>query len=960
MKGIGCAVAIGACLALAAPVAAGELWRSDVVVSAPPTLDAFVPAPASGKPAAAVAFADDGDVVYGALAASTLDVEVVRVRADGSIRWHYALGASAVPQTITALLADADGGATFALADPLDDDRSNRIVHVDANGQTSWSRALPAGWLARLPSGRIASAGYTHLDVLDAASGDVVWQRTLSRVGNGAVGGLAIDATDLYVSSTLGDGSVRTRKYDGGGALQWEAATPGASGGVVAAGAGKVYVRTGPQLQALDAADGHAAWSSFAGGNGIVRLSGDAAAEPIVATAYSVSRLAAGDGSTRWSTPFADIRSVDVLGDALLVATSSARARLDIDSGAILWSVAYADGPRLPFGFGPGGAAQARALSRPIATAPGIARAIDERVDLANGAGAASVQVAAIEHGIDSASVLADDGHVLEAGASQQIDGPRLQLRAIDRASGVAPWQVDDAIAPPGGGFSASTRRARPAIAWASGVLAVAQVIGDTGRCSGSPGWVRIATYASANGARRWASWLRDADAAFCPYVSEPVVDDAGNVFASVVTLVACQGPSLGCQRRTLYKLGASDGAVLWRHDESVDAGMEGLVLEPRVLALSGADVVVPGGFLDAPATALRVSGVDGSVAWSSHVFDEHWPGDSLDRLGDGSFVAYGGDDTSYSWARLDPATGVATWTSAVPWVPCYGAGCSGYGTSLVLPGDDKLVPFQRDYAPWLKRQHNDGSGLVDEWMLGAASPILSSWVRQILRDSSGQLHAYLRRGHRFTGSVSFIAALDAQGNLLGQQAFYPYDGDPLDAWSYPEPLAMPAPDRILARTLAARPPLPTTSGVALFDTSVTARGNLAVALDTDRMRVGADMPLTFHLRVTYTGDAPIAGVRLVANLPWASGITGTTCVVQSGGACSLDTRTGNVRATFDLAPGGTVDVSGSVRVLDADRETPAITATTYGPIGLSESDTIDNFARVDLIQSLFVDGFDD
>lgn len=957
-----CTAAAGVVIAgfaLAAPVAAGELWRSDTVVSAPPTLDAFVPASASGKPAAAVAFADDGEVVYGALAASTLDVEVVRVRADGSVRWHYALDTAAVPQTIAALLADADGGATFALADPLDDDRSNRVVHVDADGQTGWSRALPAGWLARLPSGRIASAGYTHLDVLDAANGNVVWQRTLSRVGNGSVGGLALDATDLYVSSTLGDGTVRTRKYGGDGGLQWEAATPGESGGVVAAGAGKVYVRVGPQLHALDAADGHAVWSGFAGNNGIVRLGGGAAAEPIVATAYAVSRLAAGDGSTRWSTPLADIRSVDVIDDALLVATSSVRARLDMDSGAIVWSVAYADGPRLPFAFGPGSGAQARVLSRPIATAPGIARAIDERIDLASGAIAASVQVAAIEHGIDTASVLDDDGHVLEAGASQQVEGPHLQLRAIDGASGAALWQIDDAIASPGGGFAASVLRARPAIASAPGVLAVAQVIGDTGRCSSNAGWVRVAAYASSDGARRWASWLRDADASHCPYVSAPVVDDAGNAFVSVVTLVACQKPSLGCQRRTLYKLGASDGAVLWRHDEGLDAGMEGLVLSPHVLASSSGDVVVPGGFLDNQATALRVSGADGSVVWSSHVFDGLALGDALDRLGDGSFIAYAGADSSYSWARLDAATGTAAWTSTAPWVPCYDAGCRGYGTALFLPGDDKLVPFQRDYSPWLKRQHDDGSGLVDEWMLGDASPILSSWVRQILRDPSGQLHAYLRRGHRFTGSVSFLAALDAQGNLLGQQAFYPYDGDPLDAWSYPEPLAMPAPDRVLARTLAARPPLPTTSGVALYDTSVTARGNLAVALDADRTRVGTDMPLTFHLHVTYTGDAPIAGARLVANLPWASGITGATCAVQSGGACSLDTRTGNVRATFDLAPDGAVDVSGTVRVLDAYGEKPAITATTYGPIGLAEADTIDNFARADMVQSLFVDGFE-
>lgn len=957
MRRVGGVGVVIAFFALAASTGATEIWRSDVVVSAPPTLEAFVPAPVPGKPAAAVAFADDGEVVYGALAANTLDVEIVRVRADGSVRWHYALNATAVPQTVTALLANSDGGATFALAYAYDDDRYDLVVCIGADGQARWSRALPAGWLARLPSGRIASAGYAHLVVLDGSSGDVAWQRTLSRT-YGTSGGLAVDAaSNLYVSASSGDGAFHTRKYDANGDLQWDVATAADQGGVVAAAAGRVYLRADASMHALDATDGHFVWGAYAGNQGIIRLAGDG--DPVVTDAYVISRVSASDGSTRWSLPLADIRNIDVLGDALLVATSSMRARLDPDSGAIVWSAAYGDGPRLPLGAGVRSATEARMLARPIAPAPGIARAIDERIDLASGAVASSVQVGVIDHGVDTASLLDEDGHVLEIGASQHIDGPRLHLRAIDVASGAPSWQVDDEIAPPGGAFAPALWRAKPAIAFASNTLSVAQVVGDGGLCMGNSGWVRVAAYAHADGARHWANWLRDADAAGCPHVSEPVVDDAGNVFVSTVTLVGCTPPGLGCQRRTLYKLGAADGAVLWRHDEGLDAGMEGLVLSPHVLASSGGDIVVAGGFLDDQATALRVSGADGSIVWRSLVFDGLALGDALDHLADGSFVAYGGTDASYSWARLDAATGAAAWTSTVPWVPCYGADCSGYGTALLLPGDDKLVPFQRDYAPWLKRQRNDGSGGVDAWMLGDASPILSSWVSQTLRDPGGRLHVYLRRGHRFTGSVSFLAALDAQGNLLGQQAFYPYDGDPLDAWSYPEPLAMPAPDRVLARTLAARPPLPTTSGVALYDTSVTAHGNLAVALDTDRTRVGTDMPLTFRLHVTYTGDAPIAGARLVANLPWASGITGATCAVQSGGDCALDMRTGNVRATFDLAPGGTVDVSGTVRVLDADREKPAITATTYGPIGLAEADTLDNFARVDMVQSLFVDGFD-
>lgn len=960
VKAICCAGFIVAGAALANPAGAGEIWRNDFVVSAPPTLDAFVPSAAPLKPAAAVAFADGGDVVYGALAPNALDVEVVRVRADGSVRWSFAFDTTVA---IAALLADGDGGATVAYADPEDDDRANRIVHVGADGQLGWSRTLPSGWLARISTGRIASAGRSRLSVLDTSTGDVIWQRVLSRASYGDAGGLVVDAaSNLYVSAPSGNGAFRTLKYDADGTLLWSATTTDSDrGGVVAVGTGTLYVRAGFDVRALDVADGNVAWSSFVGDAAIVRLSADSSAEPIVATASGITRLVAGDGTTRWNKPLADILGIDVLDDALLVATSSRRARLDPDNGAIVWSAVYGDGPRLPLGVGARSGNEARAIARPAATAPGIARAIDERIDLASGATVASTDVAAIDHGVDATSVLDADGRVLDAGASQHADGPRLQLRAIDGASGTELWRTNDAIAPPGNAFAPALSRARPAVASGGDVVAVVQVLGDGGLCASNAAWTRVAAYARADGTRRWVSWLRDADALYCPYASEPVVDATGNTFVSIVTLVSCPvAPSLGCQRRTLYKLAAADGAVLWRHDEAVDAGIEGLVLSPAPLTLVDGDVVLAGGFLDAPATALRVAGADGSIVWGSHVFDGLRPGDTLDRLGDGSLVAYGGTDSSYSWARLDVATGNATWTNTVSWVPCYDAGCNGYGASLILPGGDKIVPFQRDYAPWLKRQHNDGSGTVDEWMLGESSPILSSSVSQVLRDPDGQLHVYLRRRHRFTGSATFLAALDAQGALLGQQAVYAYDGDLTDASSYPAPLAMPAANRLLAHTVATRLPSPTTAGVALYDTSVTAHGNLALTLDADRTQVAADMPLAFHLHVTYAGDAPIAGARLVANLPWASGIAGATCAVQSGGDCTLDTRTGNVRATFDLAPGGTVDVSGSVRVLDADGETPAMTATTYGPTGLSESDTIDNFARVDLIQSLFVDGFDD
>ena len=947
MKGIGCTGVVAVALALAAPVGAGEIWRSDVYASAPPTFAYLWPPSLSGS---VIAFGDDGDVVYGSPSPNLSDQRIVRVRGDGSIRWAFALPLSESADAIAAILADGDGGATFSHT------VTGRIVHIAPDGSLAWSRALPAFSLARVSANRVAVAGGGRVTLLDTASGDVVWQRTLSQPGYDGI--VADGAGNLYagVRSAQSGASLDVLKLSPDGHALWRMAVDGTSGGVVAVGGDLLYVKGGYDLHALNTVDGALVWRRYAGSDIAVRFSPDAASEPVVADHAHIERLDASNGNARWSTPITDLQRLDRAGDALLGATSSALLRVDPADGTVMWSVPASGGPEFPMGIGPYGN-EARFIARTNA-APGLAGPIDRRIDLATGATIANADTMSIAQGISEIGRLDSQGRVVCAGVSQHPDGPRLNLRSIDAATGAMHWQNNEYVDLPGGIFAPSALQAAPELAVRGDMFAISQMLGDSIRCELNAAVARVASYTLESGGRRWQTWLRDATDRHCPLVSAPVADSAGNVFVSVSTLVYCP-ESPGCQRRTLYKLASADGAVVWRRDESADAGMEGLVLYPKAPTSVDMDVVVAGSVDGVAATAQRIAGTDGSVAWTSHEFDSLAPAEYVDRIDDGHLIVYGGDATSFRFAALDSANGLTSWASSAPWQPCYNSGCLAYGEPFFLLGGDKLAPFQRDYAPLLKRQHNDGSGLVEEWMLGDASPILSSWVRQVLIDPSGQLHVYLRRGHRFTGSVSFLAALDAEGHLLGQQAFYPYDGDALDAWSYPEPLAMPALDRVLARTYAARPPLPTTSGVALYDTSVTAHGNLAIALDVDRAQVGAEMPLAFHLQVTYTGDTPISGVRLVANLPWASGITAATCALQSGSSCVLDTRSGNLRATFDLAPGGTADLAGNVRVLDDAAEKPAITAATYGPMGLSEVDTIDNFARADLLQSLFLDGFD-
>ena len=63
---------------------------------------------------------------------------------------------------------------------------------------------------------------------------------------------------------------------------------------------------------------------------------------------------------------------------------------------------------------------------------------------------------------------------------------------------------------------------------------------------------------------------------------------------------------------------------------------------------------------------------------------------------------------------------------------------------------------------------------------------------------------------------------------------------------------------------------------------------------------------------------------------------------------------------SIDLSPGAVVDVTGQVLVLDAGySEASTVSAVAFGPIGLSETDTVNNLARQVVSQGVFADGFD-
>src|SRR5262249_33772356 len=141
--------------------------------------------------------------------------------------------------------------------------------------------------------------------------------------------------------------------------------------------------------------------------------------------------------------------------------------------------------------------------------------------------------------------------------------------------------------------------------------------------------------------------------------------------------------------------------------------------------------------------------------------------------------------------------------------------------------------------------------------------------------------------------------------------------------------------------------------------TEVTAHGDMTVAISTDATQARPGASVSFRATATYTGDAPISGATLVALLPWRGGVGDAVCTTSSATNCVLDVRSGNVRATVDAAPGGSVEVTGHVLALPLSTDTATLYAKAYGPVGLAEPETKNNFAETTVVESLFANGFD-
>src|SRR5262249_33766944 len=186
---------------------------------------------------------------------------------------------------------------------------------------------------------------------------------------------------------------------------------------------------------------------------------------------------------------------------------------------------------------------------------------------------------------------------------------------------------------------------------------------------------------------------------------------------------------------------------------------------------------------------------------------------------------------------------------------------------------------------------------------------------------------------------INWLAQVDpASGNFVGgQQAIGFWSGDPIQPSHHAYPNAAPSGNQLPVLTYAANPPAPATWGDALLDTTVTATGDLSAQVTTSAAKVKAGDTLTFHFLASYSGDAPLSGARVFGFLPWGGTVANLGCSGQGVSNCVVDSRSGNVFATLDIAAGGQADITGTVTVLPWPDSPAPLHAMVAGPTGLRE-----------------------
>jgi len=938
--------------AFAASAHAGDAsWQSDWRFEAQPTLAHGVPL-FEGK---ASAFAANGDIVIAGSSYSYADFQITRLGPDGTLRWstNVSTGGFFRDPTPRAMIATADGGALVALGVTYDVGLlvdEPQVVRIGPLGELLWARGIPADAIVEVPPDRLVAAGCGTVTMLDTPSGDALWQ-----VPGGCFGGvrstLAVDENGASYATTVEGTTTHVVSLSRDGVVRWDIAAPNAN--VLGLSGNPLYLQTPDALSAVDASSGAEIWSVNLDGPAVLV---GASSIPVVANADTalVQRLAPDTGLPVWSAPLSASALYALDEDHVLAVAGSSANLLDVANGIAAWSVdlptSDAFGNPLSY-FDFGGESDGTFVAFASASGRAPVPPFLQRVALADGAMAEVVPMPDVAQG--AANVTSATNAAGAIGGSQigwSNGTADVRTRSLDPSTGATLWERIETPSFDLGGAPSQVYSLSALSADAIVTVAAGNIFGGTAGVGEGAVWVGV--YELASGALRWQTMLADADHGELR-ISIPKFDSSGNVLVDIGARVPCTNErGSGCGRRTLYKVSAADGHLVWQSSE--DVMVPGIYVLGSTLVLDGDDAILRGPLFDGSnSPALRfVDGATGALRWASNVFARDDVA-AVIPAADGVLVTSQGE----GWAKLAKETGTPLWIGPAFASECRPL-CLPASASVVLPDGDLLVGGDRSNAAIVTRLSGDGSQTFETWRIDRDTPDVQSFVDAMSVDAAGALWLDLvRRSFTGPGGLTVLARFDpSTGAVLGEQVLGDRFGDFFEPLLTGYWLAGPEQGRLVLASTSVEAPQPSATGTAMIDTTVTATGNLELSIDSEDAPVG-DLA-TFDARVAYLGDAP---VRVHVNLyaPWGSGIRDVECIGSN--ACTVETRGGNVIATVDVAPGTVVHLTGTTLVLGiAQTDAAQITGVVFGPPGLVESDTLDNFASGGPPRdAIFTDGFD-
>jgi len=961
-------LAIAACaIACAASTSAfGQslIWQNYWTESAPALAVAF---------SSRSAIAPDGDAIIASVSVTRNDYYLARFSPAGAVRWstHFGPGNQDL-DPVTALLPLADGSTYVGFDTP----GVGYVGKFSEAGAALWMRNLPANFIVDAPQGSVVVGGCSsaspHTVVvakLDATSGKVLWDFEAPDHGSSlcTLMGLRVDDDgEVYLAisdPSSASGAVTTvSRLDGTGHVVW-ASVLDSTWAPIGLGQDTLVIH-GAGTRSLARSDGSTRWSVAQGAIDGVMAPGSN--DPILLGASQVSRLDGATGAVEWSTNLSEsYQAIIVAGGSIVLTGGTNVASVDATAGSIAWSHALAS-PYSSDGYAPyivsSGAVGNTLQSIAYAHAFSDTEFWLQAIDLQSGSVAASVVPSPVERGANDGNSHEASGDRFGVAAFAGPEGSALRVRRLGGVDGTPAWDVSETVSLepqvmfPGYPYRPSS----PGLSVDANAVAVtaAENLTDGYYYTNTFGAAWAGAYDRSTGARRWTTVVQDPFQLFTYSATPAVMSNEDVVFAFGASYEPYFEPPAHTQY-SVMRLDAGDGHLLWRHDVALPAGSYG-AFAPTVTRVGTDDLLVaaPLPLEFGTATLVRIAGGDGTRLWSSTVLAPDGVYE-IHAQSDGAIIVRG----SKRWARLDASNGAVLWSStesADPACPpdnlCY------TGSSVAIKNGDLLASGRSGFVPVVVRLHGDGSGAEDFWYLGSPADGTRAVAGQIALDAQGT--PWVRISRIFNDArygVEFVGALDLNaGTLPMQQAIGTYMGDGL--------MQTRTGSLLDDGSVGTRLPISVfewthdgaaTLGDGAIDLAVTASGDLAVQVQTDRSHVALGGSVAFRISVHYVGDAPIDGVQLLAFMPWSSGFDDVHCTVTPAAACELSTASGNIVSTFPMQPGGDVVIMGSLKALGWPVTPRKFEAVVVGPTGLAEPNTQNNFAGAAITQSLFFDGFE-